>query len=287
MGLLGKKILITGGTGSLGNFIVSQLPTNYIRIYSRDEYKQGQMRAKYPNCKYLIGDVRDKERLEMAMEDIDIVIHCAALKHIDAGEYNPFEFIKTNINGTQNIIECALRNNVEQVILISSDKAVNPVNLYGATKLCGERLIVAANNYRGKHKTRFKFVRYGNVFGSRGSVLEAWEKNFEVRDRDATRYHIILNQAFDLIKYTIDHNKTANIPANLWSYSIGDLADVYSELTRKRPVYTQLLPGEKRHETLDGITNSFNAKRMEKDVLKCLVSDYLNLTLVEQKKMLQ
>jgi len=280
--LLDKKILITGGTGSLGNALIGNLlPDNTIRIYSRDEYKQKQMKSKYPKCRSLIGDVRDKERLNMAMEDIDMVIHAAALKQIDTGEYNPFEFIKTNINGTQNIIECALKNNVEQVLLISSDKAVNPVNLYGATKLCAEKLIVAANNYRGKHKTVFKFVRYGNVWGSRGSVLDIWKDNFEVRDRDATRYHIMLGQAIELVESALKNNNTINIPVNLWSYSIGDLADAYSDLTKKKPIYTQLLPEEKKHETLDGISNSYNARRISKDVLKCLVSDYLNLILVK------
>ncbi len=280
------NILITGGTGSLGNCIVSYLKDENIRIYSRDEYKQKEMKSLYPKCRYLIGDVRDKERLEMAMEGIDIVIHAAALKHVDTGEYNPFEFVKTNINGTQNVIECALKNDVEQVLLISSDKAVNPVNLYGFTKGCAERLIVAANNYRGKHKTRFKFVRYGNVFGSRGSVLEAWNRNFEVRDRDATRYHIMLDQAYDLIKWSLKNDQIVNIPTNLLSYSIGDLADVYAELTDKKPIYTSLLPGEKKHETLDGISNSYNAGRIDKDVLLCLVSDYLNLHLEEKKKLL-
>jgi len=284
--LLDKKILITGGTGSLGNCIVRYLNQNNIRIYSRDEYKQKEMSKRFPKCRYLIGDVRDKERLDMSMEGIDIVIHAAALKHIDIGEYNPFEFIKTNINGTQNVIECALKNDIEQVLLISSDKAVNPVNLYGFTKGCAERLIIAANNYKGKHKTIFKYVRYGNVFGSRGSVLEIWKDNFEVRDRDATRYHLMLNQAYDLIKWSLQNDQIINIPANLLSYSIGDLADVYADLTGKRPIYTQLLPGEKKHETLDGITNSYNAERIDKDVLLCLVSDYLNLHLVKKKKVL-
>ncbi len=274
------KVLITGGTGSLGQHIVESLEAKHIRVYSRDEFKQKAMSEKFPNCRYLIGDVRDKERLELAMEDIDIVSHAAALKQIETGEYNPFEFIKTNINGTQNVIDCALRHNIEQVLLISSDKAVNPVNLYGATKLCAERLIVAANNYRGKHQTKFKFVRYGNVFGSRGSVLERWETNFEVRDRDATRYHLMLHQALLLIDAALRRNSAITIPGNLMSYSIGDLADVYQELTNKKPIYTSLLNGEKRHETLDGITNSGEAKRLPRDELKRLVSNYLNLHLI-------
>jgi len=278
--LLNKRILITGGTGSLGQMLCKNLKCDLIRVYSRDEFKQKHgYQAKH--IRYILGDVRDRERLDMAMDDIDIIIHCAALKQIDTGEYNPFEFIKTNVYGTQNVIECALKNNIEQVLLISTDKAVNPVNLYGATKLCAEKLIVAANNYRGKHKTVFKFVRYGNVWGSRGSVLDIWKDNFEVRDRDATRYHIVLDQAIELIQYTLANDKTVNIPANLWSYSIGDLADVYSELTKKKPIYTQLLLGEKKHETLDGISNRYNARRIGKDVLRCLVSDYLNLILVE------
>jgi len=278
--LLNKKILITGGTGSLGQMLCKNLKCELIRVYSRDEFKQKHSyQAKH--IRYILGDVRDKERLNMAMDDIDVVIHCAALKQIDTGEYNPFEFIKTNVNGTQNVIECALRHNIEQVLLISTDKAVNPVNLYGATKLCAEKLIVAANNYRGKHRTVFKFVRYGNVWGSRGSVLDSWKSNFEVRDRDATRYHIILDKALELIESSLKNNNIINIPVNLWSYSLGDLADAYSELTGKKPIYTQLLLEEKKHETLDGISNSYNARRISKDVLKCLVSDYLNLILVE------
>jgi len=275
------KVLITGGTGSLGHHLAQHLVTENVRIYSRDEFKQKQMSQEFPACRYLIGDVRDKERLDMAMEGIDIVIHAAALKQIDTGEYNPFEFVKTNIHGTQNVIECALKHNVEQVLLISSDKAVNPVNLYGATKLCAERLMVAANNYKGKHQTTFKYLRYGNVFGSRGSVLERWKQHFEVRDRDATRFHITLDQAIQLIDSALRKEGIGTVPSGLQSYSIGDLADVYEELTKIKPIYTQLLPGEKRHETLDGINNSNDAPRLSRDELRRLVSNYLHLIVLD------
>jgi len=190
----------------LGQMLCKNLNAELIRVYSRDEFKQKHsFKARY--IRYILGDVRDKERMETAFEDIDIVIHCAALKQIDAGEYNPFEFVKTNVNGTQNVIECALAHNIEQVLLISTDKAVNPVNLYGATKLCAEKLITAANNYRGHKKTQFKFVRYGNVWGSRGSVLDTWvDGTFNIRNRKATRYHITLELALMLIQTALTKN---------------------------------------------------------------------------------
>lgn len=213
----------------------------------------------------------------MAMEDIDIVIHVAALKQIDTGEYNPFEFIKTNIYGTQNVIECAMRHNIEQVLLISTDKAVNPINLYGATKLCAEKLMISANNYRGKKKTRFKYVRYGNVWGSRGSVLDAWtEGEFFVRDFDATRYHLTLDHAVDLVIQAIGKDRLQIIPENLKAYNLSDLAKVYQKFTKRIPTRTKLLNGEKLHETLDGKTYSNEAPLLTKEELKSLVSDYLN-----------
>jgi len=213
----------------------------------------------------------------MAMEDIDIVIHCAALKQIDTGEYNPFEFVKTNVNGTQNVIECALAHNIEQVLLISTDKAVNPVNLYGATKLCAEKLITAANNYRGHKRTRFKYVRYGNVWGSRGSVLDTWlDDSFNVRDRTATRYHITLELAIMLIFTALTKQNIQTIPENLNAYNVGDLADAFHNVTKIEPHNTTLLSGEKLHETLDGITYSNEAPLLTKEELERLISDYLN-----------
>ncbi len=213
----------------------------------------------------------------MAMEDIDVVIHVAALKQIDTGEYNPFEFIKTNIFGTQNVIECALAHNIEQVLLISTDKAVNPVNLYGATKLCAEKLITAANNYRGHKKTRFKYVRYGNVWGSRGSVLDSWvEGPFNIRDRSATRYHITLELAMMLISTSLYNDRIQTLPENLNAYNLGDLADAFQRVTKIEPHYTKLLQGEKLHETLDGISSSSMAPLLTQEELTRLVSDYLD-----------
>ncbi|WP_457562796.1 SDR family NAD(P)-dependent oxidoreductase, partial [Caminibacter pacificus] len=172
----GKNILITGGTGSFGKKYTEILLKNYkpnkIIIYSRDELKQFEMAQKFNDkcMRYFIGDVRDKERLKKAMEDVDIVIHAAALKQVPAAEYNPMEAVKTNINGAENVIDAAIANEVEKVIALSTDKAAAPINLYGATKLASDKLFIAANNLVGKRKTRFSVVRYGNVIGSRGSV---------------------------------------------------------------------------------------------------------------------
>ena len=269
------KILLTGGTGSLGQMLCKNLMCEQIRVYSRDEFKQKHSyQAKH--IRYILGDVRDKERLDMAMEDIDIVIHCAALKQIDTGEYNPFEFIKTNVNGTQNVIECALRHNIEQVLLISTDKAANPTSLYGATKLCAEKLIISANNYRGHKRTQFKYVRYGNVWGSRGSVLDIWlDGSFNIRDRKATRYHITLELAMMLILTALTKDNVQTLPKNLSAYNLGDLADVFETATKLKPHYTSLLPEEKLHETLDGQIHSNEVPLLTKGELKRLISDYL------------
>ena len=256
--------------------LCKNLNCELIRVYSRDEFKQKHS-YQSDHIRYILGDVRDKERLNMAMEDIDIAIHCAALKQIDTGEYNPFEFVKTNVNGTQNVIECALAHNIEQVLLISTDKAVNPVNLYGATKLCAEKLITAANNYRGHKRTRFKYVRYGNVWGSRGSVLDAWtEGNFNVRDDRATRYHITLELALMLIQTALTKVHIQTLPENLNAYNLGDLADVYRHITGREWKSTGLLLGEKLHETLDGKSYSNEAPLLTQEELERLVSDYLN-----------
>jgi len=256
--------------------LCKNLNCELIRVYSRDEFKQKHS-YHAPHIRYILGDVRDKERLDMAMEDIDIIIHCAALKQIDTGEYNPFEFVKTNVNGTQNVIECALLHNIEQVLLISTDKAVNPVNLYGATKLCAEKLITAANNYRGHKRTRFKFVRYGNVWGSRGSVLDSWtEGEFNVRAMNATRYHITLDLALMLIQTALTKDRIQTLPENLNAYNLGDLATVYQTVSGREYIQTGLLPGEKLHETLDGISYSNKAPLLTQEELERLVSDYLN-----------
>jgi len=172
----GKKILITGGTGSLGQALTKKLleyDVETIRIFSREELKQIEMEKKFSNTKlrFLIGDIRDKNRLNRALQDIDIVIHAAALKHVPIAEYNPFEAVKTNVYGTQNLIDCCLDNNVEIALAIGTDKAVSPLNTYGASKMLMERLFVSANYYKGKREIKFLCVRYGNVLGSRGSLL--------------------------------------------------------------------------------------------------------------------
>ena len=176
-----KNILITGGTGSFGKKFIQHLTSNFknikrLIIFSRDELKQYEMQKiypieKYPYIRFFLGDIRDLNRLKQAFEDVDYVIHAAALKQVPAAEYNPFEFVKTNVLGAQNIIEASLINNVKKVVALSTDKAVAPINLYGATKLCSDKLFCAANNIIGKRKMKFTVVRYGNVLGSRGSVL--------------------------------------------------------------------------------------------------------------------
>jgi len=206
--LNGKIILITGGTGSFGKKMVQVILEEYkpekLIIFSRDELKQFEMSQrwsmkKYPCIRYFLGDVRDKERLNRAFHDVDYVIHAAALKQVPAAEYNPEEFIKTNIIGAMNVIDAALSNRVKKVIALSTDKACNPVNLYGATKLCADKLFVAANVYKGRDKTIFSVVRYGNVVGSRGSVIPFYKERartgeLPVTDMRMTRFWVTLDQ---------------------------------------------------------------------------------------------
>lgn len=209
----GKTILVTGGTGSIGSEIVRQLlkyKPRQIRIYSRDEFKQFNLQNEFVNLpigliSYLIGDVRDKERLMMACEGVDIIFHAAALKHVPFCEYNPFEAVKTNVFGTQNIAECAREQNVENVVAISTDKAASPINTMGATKLLAEKIILNAQNYVGDRKTKYTVVRFGNVFGSRGSVVPLFidqikkRKEITLTDPEMTRFLISIPQAVNLV----------------------------------------------------------------------------------------
>ena len=209
----GKTILVTGGTGSIGSEIVKRLfnesKAKVIRVYSRDEYKQFTMQHELGNesktLRFLVGDVRDKERLMMAMEGVDVVFHVAALKHVPSCEFNPFEAIKTNVLGAQNVVEAAMANNVEKVIAISTDKAVNPVNTMGATKLLAEKLIISANYYKGNKPTKFSCVRFGNVLASRGSVVPLFIEQIEkggpltLTDEKMTRFIMSVRHAVDLI----------------------------------------------------------------------------------------
>lgn len=260
----GKKILITGGTGSLGSALTKKLletDVDVIRIFSRDELKQVQMESEFRDgrLRFLIGDVRDKERLERALEDIDIVIHAAALKHVPVVEYNPFEAVKTNVHGTQNLIEACLSNNVEFILGVGTDKAVSPFNTYGATKLLMERLFVSANYYKGNHNVRFSCVRYGNVLGSRGSIVPTFiqqiqsGKKITITDPEMTRFNITMNQALKLIMRAIENSRGGEVfVPKLDAFKVGDMKDAIIDLLGKN-TDTELIPvrpGEKHHEVL-------------------------------------
>ena len=274
----GKKVLITGGTGSLGTALTKRLlKTNVdtVRIFSRDEWKQVQMESKIDDgrLRFLIGDVRDKERLSRALEDVDIVIHAAALKQMPVAEYNPFEAVKTNVVGTQNLIEACLNNQVESVLAIGTDKAVSPLNTYGATKLLMERLFVSANFYKGNHKIKFVCVRYGNVMGSRGSVIPVFinqiksGKDITVTDPNMTRFNITMNDALDLIFRALENGKGGEVfVPKLKAYKVGDIKDAITEILESKSE-TKIIsarPGEKIHESLisfDELSNTFENKQ--------------------------
>ena len=261
----GKKILITGGTGSLGQALTNRLLENdvdTIRIFSRNEENQIRMETKFNDdrLRFFLGDINDYERLKRALEDIDIVFHTAALKHVPKIEYNPFEAIKTNVFGSQNVINACLHENVEKVIAIGTDKAVSPLNTYGATKLLMEKLFVAANNYVDpeKHRTRFITVRYGNVFGSSGSVVLRFisqikkKQKITITDPIMTRFSINTEEALDFILNALNSGKGSEIfVPKLRAYSIMDLKDVINELLdNDNEEIIGIRPGEKLHETL-------------------------------------
>jgi UDP-N-acetylglucosamine 4,6-dehydratase/5-epimerase len=257
-----KNILITGGTGSFGQECVKFLSENYkpnkIIIFSRDENKQYEMQKTFTgkNIRFFIGDIRDKERLRVAMREVNYVIHAAALKHVPIAEYNPTECIKTNINGAENLVETAIEAKVERVLALSTDKAVDPVNLYGATKLCAEKLFIAANNLAGKMNTRFSVVRYGNVLSSRGSVLPFYldllkkEINtFPITDVRMTRFFINLPDAVKFVLKSMQLMKKGEIfIPKMPSFKIQDLAYTLNPKVRLKKI--GMRPGEKLHEML-------------------------------------
>lgn len=258
----GKSILITGGTGSFGRQYTKTLLERYrpkrLVIYSRDECKQFDMQQEFggPMMRYFIGDVRDRERLKQAARGIDYIIHAAAMKHVPAAEYNPMECIKTNINGAENVIEAALANNVEKIIALSTDKAANPINLYGATKLASDKLFVAANNIVGSHRTRFAVVRYGNVVGSRGSVVPLFKKliaegasELPITDLRMTRFWITLPQGVDFVLKNFQRMWGGEIfVPKIPSMRIVDLAE---SLAPGMPIKNiGIRPGEKIHEVM-------------------------------------
>ena len=255
-----QSILITGGTGSFGKHFCKIMLEKYhpkvIRIYSRDELKQHEMRQKFgeEKLRYFIGDVRDVERLKRAMEGVDIVVHAAALKQVPACEYNPFEAVKTNIHGAQNIIDAAIDAGVKKVIALSSDKAVNPVNLYGATKLCSDKIFIHGNSYAGQKRTRLSCVRYGNVIGSRGSVIPLFmqqKKNgrITITDKRMTRFWITLDQAVELVinAFCLMQGGEIFVP-KIPSMKVTDLAKAVAPECKIEVI--GIRPGEKIHEVL-------------------------------------
>ena len=261
----GKTVLITGGTGSLGTALTKRLldlDAKTVRIFSRNESKQIEMESFFDDTRlrFFIGDIRDSERLFSALEDVDIVFHTAALKHVPKIEYNPFESIKTNVIGSQNVIDNSLRQNVEKVICVGTDKAVSPLNTYGATKLLMEKLFVSANNYVNseKHKTKFVAVRYGNVLGSSGSVIPKFidmikkGKPISVTDVKMTRFTITMNDALEFILNATVAGKGSEIfIPKLKSYEMPILIEALSELCGKtEQEISGIRPGEKLHETL-------------------------------------
>lgn len=259
-----KSVLITGGTGSFGKKFVETILTRYpevkrIVIYSRDELKQSELKQKYPANRYpqlrfFIGDVRDGARLKRACEGVDIIIHAAAIKQVDTAEYNPDECVKTNVNGAQNVIEAALANNVKEVVALSTDKACAPINLYGATKLVSDKLFTAANNIKGSRDIRFSAVRYGNVMGSRGSVIPYFMNKREdgiipITHPDMTRFNISLQAGVDLVMYAIEHHLGGEIfVPKIPSYKILDVAEAIAPSCKTEVV--GIRPGEKLHEEM-------------------------------------
>ncbi len=257
-----KTVFITGGTGSFGKKFVEVIISKYkpkkIIVFSRDEMKQYEMHKKYNQkfMRYFIGDVRDKNRLLKATKNVDIIVHAAAMKIVPTAEYNPLECIKTNINGAENIIDCAIENDVPRIIALSTDKAANPINLYGATKLVSDKLFIAANNITGNQKNKFSVVRYGNVFGSRGSVLpyflELKNKKsnfFPITDRNMTRFIISLEQGVNFVIKSFYRMRGGEIfVPKLPSLKITDLARAIS--SKMKIKYTKIRPGEKIHETM-------------------------------------
>lgn len=272
-----KSVLITGGSGSLGkamvHYLLEETHVRRIAIYSRDELKQFHMKSEFkddPRLRWFIGDIRDKDRLVRAMHGVDYVVHAAALKQVDTGEYNPMEFIKTNVLGSQNVIEASIDAGVSKVVALSTDKASSPINLYGATKLTADKLFVAANNYSQSYGTKFAVVRYGNVMGSRGSVIPFFQnlakegKPLPITDKRMTRFWISLEDAvkFVLESFQIMQGGELYVP-RIPSMKILDLANAISP--NSELVEIGIRPGEKLHEEMISAEDSRRTLKISKD----------------------
>lgn len=267
-----KVVLITGGTGSFGKKFIETILTNYrsvkkIIIFSRDELKQSDLKVKYPAAQYpqlrfLIGDVRDKDRVKRACEGVNVIIHAAAIKQVDTAEYNPTECIRTNIDGAENVIHAALECGVKNVVALSTDKACAPINLYGATKLVSDKLFTAANNIKGSKDVRFSVVRYGNVMGSRGSVIPFFLKKKDtgvipITHKDMTRFNISLQSGVDMVMYALEHHLGGEIfIPKIPSYRILDVAEAIAPDCEYEVI--GIRPGEKLHEEMITDTDSLN-----------------------------
>jgi len=269
--LKNKSILITGGTGSFGRkFVDTILKKNIVKklvIFSRDELKQYEMAQeykgeKYKNLRFFLGDVRDKDRIKFALEEIDYVVHAAALKQVPTAEYNPFEFIQTNIMGANNLIQSCLSKNVKKVIALSTDKAAAPINLYGATKLCSDKLFISANNIKGNRDISFSVVRYGNVMMSRGSVIPYFlnnknKKYLNITDPRMTRFNITLQEGVDFVLYCLMNSIGGEIfVPKIPSYKITDLAKAVSSKSKQKIIGVR--QGEKIHEEMITKSDSIN-----------------------------
>jgi UDP-N-acetylglucosamine 4,6-dehydratase (inverting) len=267
-----KRILVTGGTGSFGNKFVETVCKKFpnierLVVFSRDELKQFEMQKRfpeeqYPFLRFFIGDVRDQSRLKRALEGIDTVVHAAALKQVPAAEYNPFECIQTNVIGAQNLIEACLSTSVSRVVALSTDKAAAPINLYGATKLCSDKLFIAANNIKGKRDLRLSVVRYGNVMGSRGSVIPFFQEKkatgvLPITDPRMTRFNISLEEGVEMVLWALENAKGGEIfVPKIPSYRITDVATAIAPKCEQRIV--GIRPGEKIHEEMITASDSFN-----------------------------
>lgn len=268
----GKSVLVTGGSGSFGKKFISTILERFkparVIVYSRDELKQFEMQNSEPFkshasvMRYFIGDVRDEQRLHKAVEDVDVVIHAAALKQVPAAEYNPFEAIKTNIHGADNVVNAAIAQNVSRVVALSTDKAAAPINLYGATKLASDKIFVAANTHRGKRDITFSVVRYGNVLGSRGSVVPYFKSQAEsgslpITDERMTRFNITLQQGVDFVLECLNRQWGGEIfIPKIPSYRVVDVATAVAPEAEQRIV--GIRPGEKLHEEMITTTDSMS-----------------------------